>query len=393
MAGKNFSLDKYMASTKAVPDLDTEWIALEAIYINPKNFYPKPTPAQMEELVASIEANGILEPPAVVRDGDRYRLISGHSRIDAVHLLAIKSPDDPRWSKVLCRVLPPMTEEQELTAVIEANRQRIKANWVLAEEAIRLTKAYTKRKEAGEALPGRIRDRVAEDLQVNKTKLANLSAINNGLKVPGIIEAWKANRIPEAAALEIARMDYDTQCALMDWMIDKERSYTIMEVRKFSHCWDFCKKDCPEIGGFCPNAERMHDCAYHADGWTCAGCCKSCRHISTCPGACEYVRVERPSHQSAEDTAQADTDAPKRPADMPQGQLTICGWMPAATNPGPEPGWCVCQIMMDRIKPIPKALWWDGESWLFRPGGAGVGIEPLAWMRLPEYNYDGGGVS
>ena len=84
-----------------------------------------------------------------------------------------------------------MTPEQEECAVIEANRQRIKSPAVLAQEAERLTQIYIKRREAGEDLPGRIRDRVAEAMQVNKTKLANLSAIKNGLKVPGIVARWE----------------------------------------------------------------------------------------------------------------------------------------------------------------------------------------------------------
>ena len=126
-----------------------------------------------------------------------------------------------------------MTEEQELCAVIEANRQRVKSPALLAEEAERLTKIYIKRREAGEELPGRIRDRVAEAMQVKKTKLANLSAIKNGIKVPGIIARWEKGELPEAAALEIARMDDETQYRLLDWMIDNHRSYAIKDVQEY----------------------------------------------------------------------------------------------------------------------------------------------------------------
>ena len=292
MAGKNFSVEKYMSTMQPVPDSDTAWIVLGDIYLNPKNFYPKPDPKALEDLAESIDANGILEPPTVVRDGEQFRLISGHSRIEAVHLLEMKAPEDPRWSKVLCRILPPMTEDQELTAVIEANRQRVKPSWILAEEADRLTKAYIRRKEAGEELPGRTRDRVAEALQVNKTKLANLSAIKNGLKVPGIIDAWKQQRIPEAAALEIARMDLNMQYRLLDWMIEKGRSYTINEVRMFRTVWGFCREKCPETAGFCPNAERMYNVCYRGGEWNCNGCCKRCLKADSCTAVCRYARKE-----------------------------------------------------------------------------------------------------
>ena len=457
MTGKNFDISRFASTIKPVPDSDTAWIALGDIYLNPKNFYPKPDPKALEDLAESIDANGILEPPTVVRDGDQFRLISGHSRIEAVHLLEMKAPEDPRWSKVLCRILPPMTEDQELTAVIEANRQRVKPSWILAEEADRLTKAYIRRKEAGEELPGRTRDRVAEALQVNKTKLANLSAIKNGLKVPGIIDAWKQQRIPEAAALEIARMDLNTQYRLLDWMIEKGRSYTINEVRMFKTVWSACRERCPETAGFCPNAERMYNVCYRHGEWNCAGCCKSCLKADSCRAVCQYVKKAEPEPEIKKNPAAKDprlagdtmvsafcsrvkdlrvqtglsrkefaesigeypntysawenasmagscsipklalclgtttdylfglTDDQNPPASMPEGQLAICGWMPGGTNPGPEPGWCVGMMPLAGMEPTPRSLWWDGREWLFQPDGVDIRLQPLVWMRLPEY--------
>ena len=162
---------------------EMQWISLDRIADNALNFYPKPTSAQLEELMESIQVNGLLEPPTVIQNKGTlyYRLISGHSRITALRRLRDREPDAPLYQRVLCRVLPQMDKAQEMTAVIEANRQRVKSDALLAEEAKRLTEAYVKRREAGEDLPGRIRDRVAEAMQISKTKLANLSAIKNGI--------------------------------------------------------------------------------------------------------------------------------------------------------------------------------------------------------------------
>lgn len=239
MAGKNFDITKFTATLppEGVPESGTTLeIAADDIVDNPRNFYPRPDNAALAELMESIRANGLLEPPTVVPDTDgKYRLISGHSRMAAVRLLAANRDEAvaKQFSAVICRVLPAMTEEQELCAVIEANRQRVKSPALLAQEAERLTAMYIRRREAGEELPGRIRDRVAEAMQVNKTKLANLSAIKHGLKVPGIVRKWEAGDIPEAAALEIARMDDETQYRLLDWVIDNRRSYTIKDVQEF----------------------------------------------------------------------------------------------------------------------------------------------------------------
>ena len=237
MAKGKFDMSEFLTPVEGVPESDTtREIAVDDILDNPLNFYPRPDNGKLAELMESIQANGMLEPPTVVpAKNGKYRLISGHSRMNAVRLLAAYKDDTvaERFQRVLCRVLPSMTLEQEECAVIEANRQRVKSPALLAEEAERLTKIYIKRREAGEDLPGRIRDRVAEAMQVNKTKLANLSAIKRGLKVPGIVRKWEAGDIPEAAALEIARMDDNTQYRLLDWMIYNGKPWTIKNVQEF----------------------------------------------------------------------------------------------------------------------------------------------------------------
>lgn len=291
MAGKNFDISKFAATIKPVrTESDTMMeIAIDDIRNNPRNFYPAPDPAALRALMDSIRANGLLEPPTVVPGGDgrTYRLISGHSRMAAIKALReTETPD--QWATVLCRVLPPMTKDQEQAAVIEANRQRVKSPALLADEVERLTQAYIKRREAGEDLPGRIRDRVAETLRINATKAANVTAIKNGLKVPGIMDRWKQNEIPEAAALMIARMDIDEQYRLLDWMIDKGRSYTINEVRKFDRCYHNANK-CDKTGKFCENMEQIYDHDYRGGVWTGTGCCKTCLKKDSCPAACKYV--------------------------------------------------------------------------------------------------------
>lgn len=296
MAGKNFDISKFAATLKPVSESDTMLeISIDDIRDNPRNFYPTPDPQALRALADSIQANGLLEPPTVVPSGDgqTYRLISGHSRMAAIKALReTETPD--QWATVLCRVLPPMSEGQEQAAVIEANRQRVKSNALLADEAERLTEAYIKRREAGEQLPGRIRDYVAEALQVKATKVANLSAIKNGLKVPGIVERWKRNEIPEAAALEIARMDIEEQYRLLDWTIENESHYySIRDVKMFHTIWTMFPHNCPESSGMCPNAGPMYDRFYTYGALNnCAGCCRSCNKRDTCKTVCQYFKPE-----------------------------------------------------------------------------------------------------
>ena len=268
-------------------------IPVDDIRDNPRNFYPTPDTQALRALMESIRANGMLEPPTVVPAGDgTYRLISGHSRLAAIK--ALRETETPgQWATVLCRVLPSMSEGQEQAAVIEANRQRVKSNALLADEAERLTEAYIKRREAGEQLPGRIRDHVAEALQVKATKIANLSAIKNGLKVPGIVRKWEAGDIPEAAALEIARMDIEEQYRLLDWTIEGKSHYSIRDVKMFHTLWTMFPHNCPESSGLCLNAGPMYDRFYTYGALNnCAGCCRWCNKRDTCKTVCKYCKPE-----------------------------------------------------------------------------------------------------
>lgn len=274
-----------------VSDSDTpvRLIPLAQIHPNPRNFYPRVE--NLEDLEESIQANGLLEPLTVVPDeSSGYRLISGHNRFAALRRIHSAKYEDG----VPCLVLPAMDEHVELAAIIEANRQRVKTQALLAEEAEKLTQAYMARKRAGENLPGRIRDRVAEAMQISKTKLANLNAIRNGIKVPGIKERWERDEIPEAAALEIARLPVEAQYRLMDWVIDGHHSYSMRDVKKFAVMWGGCMHKCPESSGFCTNADAIYNQDYHGGEWSGAGCCMKCLARDTCQAACGFARPHEP---------------------------------------------------------------------------------------------------
>lgn len=371
MAGKNFDISRFagtIAPVRSESDTMRE-IAIDKILDNPRNFYPAPGPAALAALEDSIRANGLLEPPTVIaaEDGTSYRLISGHSRMAAIRALHAKTPE--QWETVPCRVLPTMSEEAEASAVIEANRQRVKSPALLAEEAERLTELYIKRREAGEDLPGRIRDRVAEALQVKSTKIANVTAIKNGIKVPGIAERWKRDEIPEAAALMIARMDIEEQYRLLDWMIDKGRSCTINEVRKFDTCYTVTRRKCEHTGRMCENAERMYDHDYRYGEWHGSNCCLNCLDRDTCPAACQYVE-RRPAPEQEQEAEP-----------LPEGQMVICGWMPGGTTPA-EPGEFAVVVDVGGGKRLKRFFEWDGRRWMMT-GGIETSIAPAWWMRLP----------
>lgn len=264
-----FDISKF-AEGLSVPNSGTlREIELGKLVPNPQNFYPEPQGKELDELIASIRANGLLEPLTVVPAATegKFRVISGHSRLTALHYAA---EQDARFKLVPCRVLPSLTETQEMCAIIEANRQRVKSSALLAQEAKQLTELYRKRKEAGEELPGRIRDRVAAALKVSPTKLGNVSAIENGLRLPALRDLWANGNIPEDAALEIARLDEDMQRDLHRWATSGGKPWAVKTVREFCETIldapqtraaevvaepDVPKEDAPEMPDGCGSAQ------------------------------------------------------------------------------------------------------------------------------------------
>ena len=286
-----------------VSESDTELreIFLDKIRENPENFYPPLPEDEADALRESIQANGLLEPLLVVPDGATYRLVSGHNRLRALRDLRANA-FGMDYKTVLCRVLQPMDADHEITAIIEANRQRKKTPAVLQQEAEALTEVYVRRKQAGEELPGRIRDRVAEAMQVSATKLANLNAIKNGIREPVFASAWASGNISEACALEIARMDAESQHQLAVWLEDEREPCALSLVREFNAISHKLDHDCKLAGMPCPNARAMYKAFVRHGTWEgCCGCCSCCLRRDTCSVCCDYVERKEPEQEAQED--------------------------------------------------------------------------------------------
>ena len=316
MAGKKLDLGEFAKTLNAgVSDSDTglQLISIGLLDPNKRNFYP---PVQeFDALVESIEANGLLEPLTVVPgEGGRYRLISGHNRLKALRQLYNASNHDDRWAEIPCLVLPPMTEAQEQCAIIEGNRQRKKNGALLAEEARRLTESYVARKEAGEEFKGRIRDRVAEALQVSATKLAVVNAIENNIKVPGFLEQWKTGDASESVLYEISKLPVEAQRVLWDRQCDGEFLMG-KTVQHFGKAWDLCRHECPQTGVFCENGERMVAAKLKNGNFECVGCCMQCKEKDWCGSKCKHIpEPESVKQFRAEREAQAKAEAAEREA-------------------------------------------------------------------------------
>ena len=161
-----FDLAKAAGLDKIVSNLDTMevvMIPLDKIDQNEKNFF---SVDDVQDLMESIQVNGILQPLNLVRAGDRYRIIAGHRRFKAAGLAGLK--------EVPAIVLPEMSEAMEWFMLIKTNTTtRELSHAEKAEAAIRLKKHLVQMKQEGVKITGRLRDIVSEQLEISKTELAD----------------------------------------------------------------------------------------------------------------------------------------------------------------------------------------------------------------------------
>ena len=237
---KKFNLAALVPEMEAVSNSDTPritMIPITELRPNGGNFYDT---SNIDDLVDSIELNGLLEPLCVFRRAQgtgSYVIFSGHRRYLALHLLYKK--DRARWNEVPCIVFPdPHDANRETVMLIHANSTgRVLSNWEKAEQALRLKKALVAMREGGAELPGRIRDLVAEEMQMSASKLARLEAIGNNLKFPGFADAWRDGKLGESVAYEISKLPMDKQMDVWDGMVSagkSERTLSIKDVEQFS---------------------------------------------------------------------------------------------------------------------------------------------------------------
>lgn len=212
---KKFNLAALVPEMEAVSNSDTPritMIPITELRPNGGNFYDT---SNFEDLADSIELNGLLEPLCVFRRGQgtgSYVIFSGHRRYKALRMLYEKS-GFAKWAEVPCIVYPdPHDANRETVMLIHANSTgRVLSNWEKAEQALRLKKALVAMREGGAELPGRIRDLVAEEMQMSASKLARLEAIGNNLTEVRFAKAWREGRLNESVAYELSKLPKERQ--------------------------------------------------------------------------------------------------------------------------------------------------------------------------------------
>lgn len=257
---KKFNLAALVPEMEAVSNSDTPritMIPITELRPNGGNFYDT---SNFEDLADSIELNGLLEPLCVFRRGQgtgHYVIFSGHRRYKALRLLYEKSGFE-KWTEVPCIVFPdPHDANRETVMLIHANSTgRVLSNWEKAQQALRLKEALVAMREGGAELPGRIRDLVAEEMQMSASKLARLEAIGNNLTEVRFAKAWREGRLNESVAYELSKLPKERQKEAWDEYLRCGRGdpagMSIKEAAAFCEAvskLDTAKKDTLSVSG------------------------------------------------------------------------------------------------------------------------------------------------
>ena len=195
----------------------TKDISIKNIYSSDLNFYPQ---KGIEQKAAEIQAVGLLSNLVVMHkpcDQGEYKLVSGERRWRALSLLVEQGYNE--FEKVTCQIREPGNEHEEMIELILANSSRQKDTFTLAKEEQMLKRELEYMRDHDMKLngydlkEGRLRDVIADILNISKTKVAELEAISNRL-----IPVWKLqlekDDLSSSVAYRISKLEPADQYSL-----------------------------------------------------------------------------------------------------------------------------------------------------------------------------------
>ena len=320
-----FNLAAAAGYGKMVSKLDTgkqaiQQIPLDKIDPNEENFFQVD---DVQDLAESIEVNGILQPLLLVQNGERYRILAGHRRYKAASGLAASGHD--KFSSVPAVVLPEMSQAMEQLILIQTNTTaRELKSWEKVEAAARLKRTLVKLKAEGVKLPGKLRDIVAEQLEISKTEAARLNVIDQHLS-----EEWKkelkGDKINASCAYELARLPVEDQQTILETRRDTGEKTCAADVITYvekKKCEAWLVKDCDLIDGWdaserrkrgqpveCNHYQAILNCKQDLDAHgmkqeSCPGCCRECLRKEHCIFCCNAVTRQMAAEKKKEEAQQ-----------------------------------------------------------------------------------------
>lgn len=190
--------DSYIDSLKMID--------IENIEPNRTNFYEI---SEIESLADDIERQGLMNALVVSEDDGRYELISGHRRLAA--LKSLIADGRRRSGKVPCFIKGAKpNNETELDLIMLNATQRKYSDADTMREYEELTRIFKELETSGKPVKGRIRDKIADALNVSPAQIGKLDNIKHNA-IPDVEQAVKSGGMSISTANEVAKLAPEKQ--------------------------------------------------------------------------------------------------------------------------------------------------------------------------------------
>lgn len=209
--GRKLQLDSAIAADIQTVNADSyidslKMIDIENIEPNRNNFYEN---SEIEALADDIERQGLMTALVVSEHNGKYELISGHRRLAAIKSLI--ADGRRRSGKVPCFIkgAKPNTET-ELDLIMLNATQRKYSDADTMREYEELTRIFKELEAAGKPVKGRIRDKIADALNVSPAQVGKLDNIKHNA-IPDVEQAVKSGDMSISTANEVAKLAPEKQ--------------------------------------------------------------------------------------------------------------------------------------------------------------------------------------
>lgn len=203
-------------------------ISIENLVPSKENFYST-NEEEIKELKDSIEVFGLQQNLVAKKiDDNNYEIIAGHRRYLALKSLYEEGKEEFQY--VPCKI--ETTEEDirsKLILLITNSTARVLTDWEKTRQAEKLKELLIEYKKQ-EKLPGRVREIVADILNVATSKIARMESISKNLS-NNLKEEFKENNINISTAYEASKLPEEQQEEIYDELKEKG-NITIQDVKK-----------------------------------------------------------------------------------------------------------------------------------------------------------------
>lgn len=240
-AALNVGADEILIRGKRIPVINREIPQHElSFYLENPRLYSmvraagdEPTPDEIEErllqmdhvkqLIQSIQTNGGLMDPVVVRGGDMV-VLEGNSRLAAYRSLARKDP--VKWGKLKAKILPADITDSDVFALLGEYHIHGKTNWAPFEQA-----GYLFRRHRNQ---GVLIEVLAKEINLPKSQINHLINVRDFMLKHDehTIDRWSYyDEFLKSRKIAAARQEYPEMDALIVEKIRSREIPTAMELR------------------------------------------------------------------------------------------------------------------------------------------------------------------